>query len=254
MSAALGKGILFVWFLAAAPALAAEDLPALQAAFLRGEYETVVRGTRSLLGEGSGKAETDSLLYLQGVSALKLRDFDLARSSLGRLLEDHPQSTWAGQAWLALGDSWEASGNDPQALDGYGRVLRESAAEDLHPQAALRLGKVQRRMGVWQGAKETLESVAARWPETPEGAQAREFLAGGDFYFTVQVGAFVSRSNALKLAAELKRRGYDAEVGETAMQGRIFHRVRVGRFLTKQEAEEMARRLQGDGFPGKVFP
>lgn len=248
---ALAFGLLL---LGVAPHGAAEETPGLQAAFLRGEYEKVVRATQDMLRHGTDQADGDTLLYLQGLSALKLRDFELAQTSLSRLLEEYPRSRWRGQAWLALGDGWEASGNEAKALEVYRRFLEERESADLYPQAALRLGKIQRRLGMWEEAKATLESIQAKASAGPEAAQAGEILRSGDFYFTVQVGAFVSRSNALKLAAELKRLGYEAEVSEAAMQGRIFHRVRIGRFTGRQEAEELARRLQEEGFPGRVFP
>ena len=99
-----------------------------------------------------------------------------------------------------------------------------------------------------------MQAVVQKAPASSEAVQAREILRGGTFHFTVQVGAVVSRANALRLESELRRRGYRSQVTETTRQGRLFHRVRVGRFTTRQEAKTQAQRLRQDGFPAKIFP
>ncbi|MBI3333817.1 MAG: SPOR domain-containing protein [Candidatus Omnitrophica bacterium] len=161
------------------PVFAAEDLDSLQAAFLRGEYAEVEQKSRELL-QRSGSKDEEDLLYLQGVSALKLDDAELARASLERLIRRHPDGRWA--------------------------------------------------------------------------ARARELLESDDLLFSVQVGAFRTRENALRLKAELERRGYPAAVNRAEMGGDEFHRVRVGRFSKREEAEEERKRLDAQGFPGKVVP
>lgn len=236
---------------AGVPAWAQEDISSIRGAFLREEYETVVRETGREMGRGGAE---DELLYLRGVSALKLRDWDLARSALTRLVEEHPVSPWTPQGWLALGDSWMGAGRPERALAVYGKVIRERRAGDLAPQALSRLGKAQRELGLWQEARSSLEQVTRAAPDSAEAAQAREMLGREDFFFTVQVGSFVTRPNADRLAQELQRRGYPAEVSEAVMDGKIFHRVRIGRFAKRSEAEDEARRLSGDGFPARIFP
>ncbi len=230
----------------------AEDLVSVQGAFLRGEYEKVLRSNRGDFPEGSDGADT--LLYLKGVSALKLGDGEMARSLLTKLVENRPRSRWAAQGWLALGESWELSGKPDEALKVYSRYLEEGADSSLRPQVLLRVGIVQREMGLWEEAKKTLEGAAAQEAGSAVQMQAADILKSGEFYFTVQVGAFAAVLNAQRLAAELKRRGYDSAVSQTSAQGRVFHRVRIGRFSSRTEAEQEARRLQQDGFPAKVFP
>ena len=233
-------------------AMAAEDLTSLQAAFLKGEYESVLRQAGIL--EKRGASEKDALLYLQGVSALKLHEWELARSRLNRLLGEYRSSRWRAQAWLALGDAWEGSGQGEEAVKAYQQVRQEARGGSFLPQAMLRIGKVQLRLGHWEEAKEVLESVVAKAPGTEEGAAARELLRGGEFYFCVQVGAFVNQDNAKRLAEEIKRRSYPAEIQQGMMHGRLFYRVRIGRYSSRGQAEEQARRLQVEGFPAKVFP
>lgn len=238
--------------LLACPAWADDEMGSLQAAYLRGEYERVYRSAKEM--QERGQSPADGLLYLQGVSALKLGDSASARSALQRAVENDPNGRWAPPARLALADSWESAGEHEKALEVLSGYLKENKERSLAPQALLRMGLIQRQMGHWDDAKASLQTVVEKAGGTPEAGQAADLLRSGDFYFCVQVGAFVTRANAEKVQAELRRRGYAAEVSQAAMQGRFFHRVRVGRFATRREAEDQARRLQQDGFPGKVFP
>lgn len=76
--------------------------------------------------------------------------------------------------------------------------------------------------------------------------------AAKEIYFSVQVGAFGTKANAVRLKNGLERGGYEAQVSEVLMEGRRFFRVRVGRFPNRPDAEAELRRLRADGFPGEV--
>lgn len=175
-----GASLLFLSILASVPAAwAEEELAALQADFLRGEFERVLQNSGQLL-EGNTSVSRDELLYLRGVAALKLGEMEVSRDCLGRLVKEHPESRWIGRA--------------------------------------------------------------------------KALLEREDFSFSVQVGAFGTKANAKRLKAELERRGYQAAITETALDGRRLHRVRVGRYAHRQEAQEEAQRLKSEGFPARVVP
>jgi len=170
--------------LALTTAFAADDLHSLQELFLKGEYAAVVEKTKTLLPRA--RYDRDGLLYLQGLSAIKLRQVDLARSALEELVTQHPQSPFYSQAKLAV-------------------------------------------------------SQAQAPPDEP-------------VLFSIQVGAFQTRANAVKLQQELMRRGYDAGVSEAQMHGKRFYRVRVGQYAERSQAQEKARDLTREGFPTKIVP
>ncbi len=228
----------------------AEDLSSLQAAFLRGDYNGVVREAHRL--DGQRGSLTDGVLYLWGISALKLDNAEEGRQVLGRLVAEHSDSRWREQALLALGQSWEEAGRDDEALKSYKALLENSGS--YFPQAQLKLGRVQMRLGLWQESRSTLNSLVRRAPQSPEAAAAQDLLGQGSFYYCVQVGAFSSESNAQRLASELKRRGYSPEISKAAPEGNTVFRVRLGRFNSRQEAEGELKRLREDGFPGRIFP
>lgn len=99
-----------------------------------------------------------------------------------------------------------------------------------------------------------LERLISRYPSSPWRTQAQGLLQQGTFYYCVQAGSFSSDQNAKQLAAEIKKRGYAAEVSEGVLGGKTFYRVRVGRFGSRSEAEKELERLRREGFPGRIFP
>jgi rare lipoprotein A len=66
--------------------------------------------------------------------------------------------------------------------------------------------------------------------------------------YTIQVGAFISRSNAFRLMDELRKTYRDAYVTELETAGDTYYRVRVGRFNEREEARRFAVRLARDGY------
>ena len=78
-------------------AQASEDLVSIQASFLRGEFEEVVKRTQHLLTNPDATSR-DVLLYLHGVSALKIGEMGLARSTLQEIAEKYPKSPWCSRA------------------------------------------------------------------------------------------------------------------------------------------------------------
>jgi rare lipoprotein A len=67
--------------------------------------------------------------------------------------------------------------------------------------------------------------------------------------FTIQVGAFAVRENALRLHDSLSRKYGDASVMVFDRGDQRFYRVRVGRYSRLDQAEAGAERLQVQGFP-----
>ena len=71
-------------------------------------------------------------------------------------------------------------------------------------------------------------------------------LATGNFTF--QVGAFLDRANAERLAAKLKRDHRNVHVASFDRGDGLFHRVRVGRATTLADAEDYEEMLIRQGF------
>ncbi len=69
-----------------------------------------------------------------------------------------------------------------------------------------------------------------------------------DGRFTIQVGAFIDRSNAVRLMTELQKTYTDISVTELKTSENTYYRVRLGRFRTRDEAYHIASRLAQEGY------
>jgi rare lipoprotein A len=104
---------------------------------------------------------------------------------------------------------------------------------DLSYAAAQALGMVEE--GV---AKVRVEVVDKKATPPP--------LAEGPF--TIQVGAFIDRANAVRLMAELQKSYTDVSITEMKTAENTYYRVRVGRFRTRDETYHIASRLAQEGY------
>lgn len=68
----------------------------------------------------------------------------------------------------------------------------------------------------------------------------------GPDLFTVQVGAFLSRENAVRLRQRLERRYQPVFIHEYDAPNGLFYRVRVGRVPTEAAAKRLGERLHHD--------
>jgi rare lipoprotein A len=104
---------------------------------------------------------------------------------------------------------------------------------DLSYAAAQAMGMVEE--GVAKVRVEILDKEIAPTP-SPEGP------------FTVQVGSFISRSNAFRLMQKLQKAYQDVYITVLKTHENTYYRVRMGRFKTREEAYRVAMRLAQDGY------
>ncbi len=81
--------------------------------------------------------------------------------------------------------------------------------------------------------------VAAK-TDTPMEQKKQEIT---DAKFTLQVGAFPDRSQALKTAAELEKKGYESWIQRAKSKEKDIFRVRIGKFATKADAEKFKQQF-----------
>jgi rare lipoprotein A len=68
--------------------------------------------------------------------------------------------------------------------------------------------------------------------------------------FTVQVGSFISRENAVRLHSQLKSEYGFASIDKFAWGNDVFYRVRVGRYNNLEKARQSLRAWNRRGYPG----
>jgi DedD protein len=97
-----------------------------------------------------------------------------------------------------------------------------------------------------------LESTAPT-PTTPAQATVSKSAAAGHGW-TVQLGSFASRSNADKLARQVKGQGFSVFVLSSGSGAAARYRVRIGPLADRGAATQAAAKLKGLGHIGSLVP
>jgi len=220
--------------------------------FVNGEYENAVLEARRLLS--SEPKEADKIYYILGMSLNKLGKYESARGNLQLLLKMYPRSDYAPLAQLAIGDGYYLSGDYRNASESYERYIAKYPKSEGAAIAYFRLAKCTQREGRWQTARNYYQKVKREYPLSFEAQLAAQALSEEILYFTVQVGSFSKKANALKLCDELTKKDYDASILKSKSSRGDFYKVRVGRLDRREDAEELAKRLQAEGLPTSILP
>jgi len=79
--------------------------------------------------------------------------------------------------------------------------------------------------------------------QTNQDQQTLSDLAGGDYRYTIQAGAFSNRENAQSLQDNFEQSGFYSVIIEKQVAGATFQIVYVGRFVTDNEAESFLKTI-----------
>ncbi len=206
-----------------------------------------------LLGKHPESSYADDALYRICQYYFAKGLYTTCRLRCQQLLQRYPGSERRDDAEYLLASAFFASGQFDSAYVRLREFVRKYPASPLLPlvrsdlqtfrDRALRVGPggESKERPTDLGEKEVRTRPA---PEQPERGE-----------FTVQVGAFRQKANALRQQRILAEYGYRAEIVPKQVGGRTYHTVWVGRFTSYQEADVFGREL-GDrlGLPYRVVP
>ncbi|MFH0771119.1 MAG: tetratricopeptide repeat protein [Candidatus Omnitrophota bacterium] len=202
----------------------------------------------------SSSKDKDKGYYIAGTSFNKLGRYDMARSNFKSLLDERPKSVYAPLAQLGIADSYYLDGDYPRAYSEYEKYLTKYPKDQAVATAYFRLAKCAQKQGDWQASRNYYQKVKSDYPWSFEARMAAQALSEEMLYFTVQVGSFNKKSNALNLCDALIKKGYEASILKARTDGEDAYKVRIGRFNKRQEAEAMEKRLKAEGLPTKLLP
>jgi tetratricopeptide (TPR) repeat protein len=224
-----------------------------------GEYGTAF----DILEDASACRRSDEACYFEGLCAVMLERFGEAKEMLSKVKGDRYRS-WAS---IALAEAEMGMDNREDACRRYRSIARSSEG----PTALYRFGECLEEGGEIESATQVFEEVVGRFQNTPEALLAREKLVAIEARqsspsapveeprgrsspddalplttgYTLQFGSFHDRTNAIKLAAELKRDLPGVRIDSDLIASKEVHRVRYGFFKSRAEAqrrlEEVAR-------------
>ncbi|MBP2681806.1 MAG: Sporulation related domain, partial [Candidatus Krumholzibacteriota bacterium] len=161
------------------------------------------------------------------------------------------------------------------------RRYRSVAQSAGNPTAMYRYGECLEEQGETGSARGVFEEIVGKFEDTPEALLAGQKLRairstpssqppataesqpGGEpggtppltTGFTLQFGSFQDRTNAIKLAAELKRDLPGVRIDSDLVDSKEVHRVRYGFFKSRAEAERRAEEVAREiGEPCAIMP
>ena len=232
--------------------------------YATGQYR---EGTRVLAGiEPKFRCdECFESIYLNGLAWKQLGENSLARRSFEKV----DRGSYLEWSYISLAEIDMQEGKIEQAIDRYETI----GGSHSNPIAGFKLGECYEILGERSKAGKVYRTVAHQFPRSLERPKAAEKLrrlerrgrrkesgGGGEARdvpfetgpasivrgpgFTLQLGAFSERENAIRLAEELGSDVSGVRVERVEYDGKIWHRVRVGVFETRDEAEEEAGRLE----------
>lgn len=80
---------------------------------------------------------------------------------------------------------------------------------------------------------------------------ARNAVSKGGY--KVQAGAYASKANADKLAADLSRKGYNVEIQSSLAESLTLYKVLIGNFKSREDAQRLASELNAKGNNASVI-
>ncbi len=100
-----------------------------------------------------------------------------------------------------------------------------------------------------------LEETPTTDPEPePEAQIASTAVQSTTGMWAVQLGSYSNKTNAERLAAGLRSKGYAAFISQFSTANGQLHRVRIGPQKDRASAEAVAKRLAAEGEKGQVVP
>jgi tetratricopeptide (TPR) repeat protein len=229
------------------------DIDHLKAIFIGGDYKTAIVEGEKLLADTDKNYDADELYYILGLSYLKDGNYLRASDIFEIIINEFKRSRYAPEARLGLADSYFFRGDLQKAKKGYLELSLDKGASRLKASAYYRLSECEAKLGNTESAKDYLAKLKQEFPLNMEAGLETCSLAP-DFFYSVQVGSFLSKANAENLARQLERKGYSAYIEEGTSQGSAIYRVRSGKLATRQEAVKLESQLSGEGYPTKVCP
>ncbi len=127
----------------------------------------------ALSAEAEALAQT---AYDSAFGLLRKSRYQEAIVAFGKVVQDYPTSTVADDAQYWMAESYYVTREFEQALLGFRTVAVRYQASPKAPQALLKIGYIQYDMGAYERARQTLQDVVARFPESRVAIAAKARL------------------------------------------------------------------------------
>jgi tetratricopeptide (TPR) repeat protein len=238
----------FIFYLIAGWSKASDALDRAYESYLLGDYH-------NSLFEGldvSSDPKADEALYLSGMSYFKLGRYPEARNCFRKIIKSFRRSKFYKPSLVKLGDVYFLEGSYKRARSVYRAILNENLAKEYKPLVYLRLAQIAAKLGEWSQEKKYIRIIKNEYPHSIEREYA-DILEDRGYFFTIQVGAFSYKNNALALREELEAR-YPVYLVKEKLGDLVLYKVRVGKFKSRKQVEAIQRSLIEEGYPARIYP
>ena len=213
--------------------------------YLQGNYAEAIRKAKDL-------RESDESLYYLGLSYIKIGSYSKARTPLRRLIRRFSSSQFYELGMIRIADTYFLEKDYSRAKDLYLEIKERSPSSDNMPLVLLRLVQIASREGKWGEKGKYIKCIKSKYPKAAEMKFIKVLETLGDF-FTIQIGAFNIKKNALSLAEKLKGE-YSSYIVKEKKGNYLFYKVRVGRFKNRYDAQKVSSKLLNEGYPARIYP
>jgi len=228
--------------------LYAQSLSSAEKAYIRGDYNETIR----ICLDKINSSVSDEALYFAALSFSKLGNYPRAREYFRRLLKGFKNSKFYDKALIKLVDTYFLEDNLEKSGYLYKSILKEYPNLSYKPLVYLRLAQISAKQGNWQNMHHYINIIKHAYPASVENRLALRLERRGDF-FTVQVGAFSSKSNAVRFSRRLKPI-YPVYIAAEKEENFTLYKVRVGKYKSKAQAENIYDSLTNEGYPARIYP
>jgi tetratricopeptide (TPR) repeat protein len=223
-------------------------LLAAQYAQAGGDARAALRAATECVDAGDAQASDQKAQWLLAQAELAAGEPEAAMTRAD-WLSRHAKEPWKGKGLFVQAQCAATSGDTAEAIRLLKMCTRLKGHDVVGP-AYLELGRLHEAQGESERAMHYLTLYRETFPrglvpqfEFAPGASSRADAAAGVEY-TIQVGVFGDRTNAVKLADKFKETGRKAELVPRTISGQKYTAVWVGRYKSQNEAQEARRRLE----------
>lgn len=193
--------------------------------------------------------QKDKAFYLLAEAQMEAKEYLPAREALRSLYKYYPNSPLRELAVIKIGDSHFLETNYDLAEKVYKFFLKRFPASGYKNMVYLRLAYAEEKLGKWDKKKYYMGLLKKAGRNTLEYPQINTLERRG-FKFYIQIGAFLKKSNAARIADRLRADGFRPQI----VHENSLYKVRVGSFSQRGEVEALAKNLAEKGYPFRIFP
>ena len=222
--------------------------------FLKENYRNVIEKVNQDISKYDlDRKEKKEMLYIAGLSYLKLGKYKKARSVFNKILGMNGDNI-RQDAYLGIAHSYYLEKKYDIALRAYKNVLTIYPRHNRLSSIYYNMAMIYKAKNEPRKANHYLQKVKKKFATSFEASKTTYVsVKQKTTHYIVQLGAFISLRNAKKLVRRLSRKKFDSYIQKIKKHGKTLYRIRGGKFSNKSYARRLIRRLRRSGFQAKII-